>query len=97
MDQTKVITFPLSPLSVVVIVVVYYCLWFRKSGIKVKFKSKQKWSVFQDLHRGCLHMIENVNPPGVCNAYILVCYAFCLEEGGTKYFLNIVEGYQVNF
>ena len=63
-DETKPIPFPLSPLAVVV-VVVYYCLGFRKSGIKVKFKSKQKWSVFQDLHRGCLHMIARVKPPGV--------------------------------
>ena len=69
MDQTKAISFPPSPLAVVVVVVVfvvvYYCLGFIKSRIKVKFKSKQKWSVFQDLHRGCLHMIARVNPPGV--------------------------------
>ena len=63
-DQTKAISFPPSPLAVVV-VVVYYCFGFRKSGIKVKYKSEQKWSVFQDLHRGCLHMIARVNPPGV--------------------------------
>ena len=64
-DQTKAISFPPSPLAVVVVVVVYYCFGFRKSGIKVKYKSEQKWSVFQDLHRGCLHMIARVNPPGV--------------------------------